>query len=90
MAAYTHELMPAARCHFLPLFSNIYLVFAPVVCDVNTICPLLLGKLVYERIYSMCVDGRGALPGKVMLPGFVRPQSAWNHSWTFFNQVRIY
>lgn len=42
-----------------------------MVCDVNTIRLLLLGKLVYERIYSMCVDSRGALPGNVMLPGFV-------------------
>lgn len=64
-------LLPGAI--FLPLISNIYLVFAPVVCDVNTICLRLLGKLVYERIYSMCVDSRGALPGKVMLPGFAGP-----------------
>jgi hypothetical protein len=60
-------LLPGAI--FLLLISNIYLVFAPVVCDVNTICLLVLGKLVYERISSMCVDSRSALPGNVMLPG---------------------
>ena len=35
------------------------------------------GKLVYERIFSMCVDNRSVLPGNVIAvpAGFILPSS---------------
>lgn len=36
-------------------------------CDTDTHVLFSSGKLVYERIFSMCVDQRSALPGNVMV-----------------------
>lgn len=41
----------------------------PRECDTNAPAVFSSGKLVYERIFSMCVDHRSALPGNVTVPG---------------------
>lgn len=58
-------MLPQLKFGSCPPGENKRLVFTPEECDADTICPFSSGKLVYERIFSMCVDNRGVLPGNV-------------------------